>query len=735
MATRDVHVDANEILSDTNDFASGSLKTHVSIVRRDKSPPNHDEKRCCSDCLAFQIPIFLPFGPLLCYWNSFLLLMLFYSIVEIPYSIAFEIVPLSTDLSAIIGLIIDICLLFDIILNFRTAYIDQYDRLRIIHDPKLIAKRYITRWFLIDLVSSLPLLFIIISSNSTSDSMHSAAITVQFIRLLRVIKFLRIIQYIFHEVTHSMYHLNREQKTLLQLMKIIGSMLLIAHFFSCIWYSIGNYAYKHNHPSWIDTIIEYHDFNEGNFTKYSYSFYWAIVTLFTTGYGDIHANNIYEQWFASVGIIFGSCLFAYFIGVLTNGLNEDLNHRNASETVEKSLVFCSHYNLPRELRTAVVTHIKYFNDYNYAFDNNYIMNSLPNYLQKEIEKHLKRSRLRDLDIFKSLPDEITGQIALKLRSKSCGIGKILYNKGDIGKEVFIQRTGKSELINDDGTIRECQRGDVIGEDAILSTQRVNTVRCLTWSEFYVLHTNDILDVLNDNYDAIQTKQKWLSIQNIIRMPGSGSQQTLTDANCRHFVKFNTVKDFEEYVPMEAREVPVPNVISAHTQKTAQHEEYERKLEIENEAEETQCKQKQKHEHKSMNYILNMFGNAIERENSHIRNVKVVENHNKSQRGLAYGVSSDNTENHTTHHSFKQSNSYIEGEESHILLQCLDEDDEISDEIDETNDEAMPMNEINDTVRDHKTEATLTRSIPNVATITESEVVSALPALSDLNVES
>eukprot|EP01084_Bolivina_argentea_P229909 387923_1 len=40
----------------------------------------------------------------------------------------------------IIALLIDICLLIDIIFNFRTAYFDKYDDLRLITNPTKIAK-------------------------------------------------------------------------------------------------------------------------------------------------------------------------------------------------------------------------------------------------------------------------------------------------------------------------------------------------------------------------------------------------------------------------------------------------------------------------------------------------------------------------------------------------------------------------------------------------------------------
>ncbi len=52
------------------------------------------------------------------------------------------------------------------------------------------------------------------------------------------------------------------------------------------------------------------------------AWYWAVVTLFTTGYGDIVATNNIEQWVSSISILIGTCFFAYFVGTLTALITE-----------------------------------------------------------------------------------------------------------------------------------------------------------------------------------------------------------------------------------------------------------------------------------------------------------------------------------------------------------------------------------------------------------------------------
>ena len=182
------------------------------------------------------------------------------------------------------------------------------------------------------------------------------------------------------------------------------------------------------------------------------------------------------------------------------------------------------------------------------------MNALPNYLQKDIQQYLAASVLNGLDLFQYLPPSIIGQIALKLKSKSCNVGHQLFESGDIGKSLYIQRTGRSKLyIGDSGNYRILKRGQVCGENVILSRERVNTLRCETWSEFYVLDIDQIIGVLLDNFDAATAKREWNRIKSIVRgtelQAMSSSASSASSAAQTRRVEFGSIYFKERYVAM------------------------------------------------------------------------------------------------------------------------------------------------------------------------------------------
>eukprot|EP01084_Bolivina_argentea_P012317 23079_1 len=281
-------------------FTAVKIRTSVLPSQLHSSQPrnrNVDKYKCKCTCT---LPIFLPFGKLIFIWNIFLLVILIFSVIEIPYSVAFNIYTSPGSFTYIIQVFIDLCLLIDIAINFRTAYIDKYDRLRIIHIPKLIAKRYLKTWFTIDFLSATPFAYVILIFSEVGSPIFTVFRLLRIIKLIRIIKILKM----FHIFRENSIHLipGRMTKVFFTLLKTLCLMLLVAHYFACLWYTIGYKAHKNGMNSWIDVIIDNGDENKSNFIKYSYSFYWAIVTLFTTGYGDIHAVNVYEHWTCSVGI-------------------------------------------------------------------------------------------------------------------------------------------------------------------------------------------------------------------------------------------------------------------------------------------------------------------------------------------------------------------------------------------------------------------------------------------------
>ena len=286
---------------------------------------DNNNSLCCCSLISYYIPILHPFGPFRCFWDFFVMIMLIYTCIEVPVTLAFNVTLDFTHYSGIIAFCIDVLLLIDVLITFRTAYFDRWDRLRLIIDECEIAKRYICGWFFIDLITSIPFEFMLPRNN-----------LVKFVKVFRVFRFIRIVKILrlfkmikYFDGFMSQFVI-RELLVTLKFLKILALMVLFAHLSACGWFFVGYNTMNNDSGSWVtiqfDTFDPQYIDKLPTFTKYSFSWYWAVVTLFTTGYGDITATagNKAEQWLVSICILVGTCFFAYFVGTLTSLITEGM---------------------------------------------------------------------------------------------------------------------------------------------------------------------------------------------------------------------------------------------------------------------------------------------------------------------------------------------------------------------------------------------------------------------------
>eukprot|EP01083_Nonionella_stella_P000797 2284_1 len=474
------------------------------------------------------LPILHPVGPLRCSWDAIVMIMLVYTSIEIPYTLAFEIDLTLDDTFGIIAFSIDLILCIDIIFNFRTAYFDKFDTLKLIINPTIIAKKYLRGWFAIDLVTSIPLEFIIPLANNVTTYVK----ILRVFRLVRVVKILRLLKImkLFDRVMERI--VVRGMLVAARLFKVIALMMLTSHISACIWYFVGCQTQKQYGKSWLSEHTDLiHGCDAGAHTadlspmiaRYSYALYWSVVTLFTTGYGDITATNIWEQWVASISILVGTCFFAYFIGTLTTLISEgDRISSEIMSKMEEAQHFCDKKKLPHEMTRAVLTHTRYHCNYNCILNEQSVLAKLPPYLQTEISLHVyKTLMLSKIDFFNEsiLDPVVRGAIAIRMRSMSCNNNFRLFKKGDLAKQIYVQRTGRSihliETKKGKKMKKKLNRGDVCGEYSLILKKRASTVLCATWCEFYVIDTDDIKEVLQ-HYYGDRWQKKWMKMKQFVK---------------------------------------------------------------------------------------------------------------------------------------------------------------------------------------------------------------------------
>lgn len=118
--------------------------------------------------------ILLHYSPFKAFWDWIILLLVLYTAVFTPYSAAFLLdehgnlrqrrCGYTCNPLNVADLMVDVLFIVDIVINFRTTYVDHNDV--VITQPSRIAKHYIKGWFPIDMLAAMPFDLLIFRSGS-----------------------------------------------------------------------------------------------------------------------------------------------------------------------------------------------------------------------------------------------------------------------------------------------------------------------------------------------------------------------------------------------------------------------------------------------------------------------------------------------------------------------------------------------------------------------------------------
>ena len=175
--------------------------------------------------------LFYPENKYLMNWDLFMILALITTCFLTPLAIAFS---ADSDSNLMISnYIIDILFAIDILVIFNTAYYDDY--FKVIESRKLIAKKYITGWFVIDFLAIFP--FDLIMNVTDVNSLARFARIGRLYKLIKLTKLLRVFKIIKDK--------NKFMKILTDRLKIGSGLerllffgvlsIIMCHIVSCLW--------------------------------------------------------------------------------------------------------------------------------------------------------------------------------------------------------------------------------------------------------------------------------------------------------------------------------------------------------------------------------------------------------------------------------------------------------------------------------------------------------------------
>ncbi|XP_046673590.1 potassium voltage-gated channel unc-103 isoform X12 [Homalodisca vitripennis] len=453
----------------------------------------------------------LHYSPFKAVWDWIILLLVMYTAIFTPYVAAFLLnePDFSTrknkkygdDPIVIIDLIVDVTFIVDILINFRTTYVNNNDE--VVSHPGKIAVHYLRGWFLIDLVAAIPFDLLLFGSDTDEQLGLDADETTTLIGLLKTARLLRLVR-----VARKIDRYSEYGAAVLLL--LMATFALIAHWLACIWYAIGNAERPHlqSKVGWLDILAnDTHQFYLHNNTggpsiksRYITALYFTFSSLTSVGFGNVAPNTDAEKVFTICVMLVGSLMYASIFGNVS-AIIQRLYSGTARYHTQMLRVreFIRFHQIPNPLRQRLEEYFQHAWTYTNGIDMNSVLKGFPECLQADICLHLNRNLLTNCSAFDGASPGCLRALSLKFKTTHAPPGDTLVHKGDVLTSLYFISRGSIEILKDDVVMAILSKDDIFGENpcahATIGKSSCN-VRALTYCDLHKIHRDDLLDVLD-----------------------------------------------------------------------------------------------------------------------------------------------------------------------------------------------------------------------------------------------
>ncbi|XP_053554356.1 potassium voltage-gated channel subfamily H member 7 [Bombina bombina] len=446
----------------------------------------------------------LHYSPFKAVWDWLILLLVIYTAIFTPYSAAFLLndrgeqkrraCGYSCNPLNVVDLMVDIMFIIDILINFRTTYVNLNEE--VVSDPARIAIHYFKGWFLIDMVAAIPFDLLIFGSGSDE--------TTTLIGLLKTARLLRLVR-----VARKLDRYSEYGAAVLMLLMCIFA--LIAHWLACIWYAIGNVErpYLIHKISWLDALgdqikkpYNYSDASSGPSIKDKYvtALYFTFSSLTSVGFGNVSPNTNSEKIFSICVMLIGSLMYASIFGNVS-AIIQRLYSGTARYHMQMLRVkeFIRFHQIPNPLRQRLEEYFQHAWTYTNGIDMNMVLKGFPECLQADICLHLNQTLLQNCKAFSGASKGCLRALAMKFKTTHAPPGDTLVHSGDILTALYFLSRGSIEILKDDIVVAILGKNDIFGEMVHLYAKPGKSnadVRALTYCDLHKIQRDDLLEVLD-----------------------------------------------------------------------------------------------------------------------------------------------------------------------------------------------------------------------------------------------
>ncbi|XP_016433142.2 cyclic nucleotide-gated ion channel 1-like [Nicotiana tabacum] len=402
--------------------------------------------------------------------------------------------------ASVLRSITDIFYLLHIVLQFRTGFIAPSSRVFgrgvLVEDAWEIAKRYLSSYFLIDILAVLPLpqvvILVVIPKLRGARSLNTKNL-LKFVVFFQYIPRLLRVYPLYKEVTRTSGILTETAWAGAAFNLFL--YMLASHVLGAFWYlfsierestcwqrACGNSSACHHASLYCDDdhtgfktllnsscpietpnatlfdfgifldalqsgVVESMDFPQ----KFFYCFWWGLQNLSSLGQNLQTSTYVWEICFAVFISIAGLVLFSFLIGNMQTYLQSTTIRLEEMRVKRRDAEqWMSHRLLPEHLRERIRRYEQYKWQETRGVDEENLIHNLPKDLRRDIKRHLCLALLMRVPMFEKMDEQLLDALCDRLRPVLYTENSFIVREGDPVDEMLFIMRGKLLTVTTNG---------------------------------------------------------------------------------------------------------------------------------------------------------------------------------------------------------------------------------------------------------------------------------------------
>jgi len=355
----------------------------------------------------------------------------------------------------IIECFMDLIFIMDIAIQFFIPFYNNEEEL--IKSKYLIALNYLSGWFVIDLIASIPgsiITFFLLGINPQEEMTSYAKINstsfqkinkltrlAKFYRVLKITKLSKVLK-----MSGDSNKKKRSNKLLVKddiglsssvkrILNFSFVFVFASHMISCIWIFIGTLDY----PNW---LVKANISDSSNFAIYISSLYFHWTTIFTIGYGDILSANTTERFYNIFLMFVGVLIYSFAVSALGTILSndDDKSTERFLKNVDMLYEMRLSYNIPALFYEKIEKFLRY------DFENNKVekfgfINDLPIRIKNELLLNMYKDVIKNFKFFKGKSIEFSTRVVYMMKQLRFTKNEDLVLENEFMEEIIFVRSG------------------------------------------------------------------------------------------------------------------------------------------------------------------------------------------------------------------------------------------------------------------------------------------------------